>query len=150
MSIAKNRKSRQAGFYESAGKPAHSKKILLAFLIFLSSCSSKCGPWQYRQSVSYHPASELISYKRPIKIFSTPNEVEVVEWDGNQQVYINLLICPLDFPCESVILFSYIICDQTYEGKAILLEGGQRLLVRQEDAERMIEAWRAENEVVFF
>lgn len=125
------------------------KKGIFPFLIFLSSCSSKCGPWQFRQSVSCHPASELISYKRPIKIFSTPNEVEVVECNGNQQLYINLLLSSLEFPWESTIVFSYTIGDQSYKGKAILLEGGQRLLVRQDDADRMIEAWCNGDEVLF-
>lgn len=69
------------------------------------------------------------------------HQIEVIQWDGKQQVFLNLLICPIDAPPESIITLRYSIQGQNYQGKATILEGGQRLLIRDEDGERMIDAW---------
>ena len=83
----------------------------------------------------------MISYRPVCKDPLSGYDVEVIYFCGKQQVYINLLLCPLEAPPESSVSFDYAFMEDTYIGKALLLEGGQRLLVDQEDADRLIEGW---------
>jgi hypothetical protein len=118
-------------------------------LFVLSSCHNVSkDSWECRQSSSIAPPSTMISYRPACKDLLRAFETEVVYFCGEPQVYINLLLCPLEAPAESIVPFRYTINNDTYKGQSILLEGGQRLLVDQNDAERMIEAWCSEEEVV--
>lgn len=121
------------------------RAILLALcLIILSACSSSaaCRAWEIQTNITN------CSVFNSGRLFLAPEsdhshlEVEIVRSSSGLRLYINILFlralpCPED-PSFTKVEISFEGVEEPWVIYSYLLQGGQRLLVQQEDASRLI------------
>lgn len=114
--------------------------ILLTALYGCQSCDSL---WEYEESIAYCPTSNSARVIFPYTGASDGLELEIVRTPDGTRMYFNARYCPIESDDEWVkITYSFGNCEhkESVDSWAALLEGGQRILLFGQDADRITQA----------
>jgi len=115
--------------------------LAVIFLLFFSGCTPSSAPrWTYYEYPNhFHQFHTKISSYTPCGPCKGL-ELELVENDNEQRLYINLMILPVNPKGGKTVRFAYFIGQDEYQGFATAMVGGQRLLVQPGDRNTILEA----------
>ena len=114
--------------------------ILLTALYGCQSCDLL---WEYEETIAYCPLSNSARLIYPYTGPSDGLELEIVRTPDGTRMYFNARYCPIESDDEWVEItycFGNDQCTETVVTWAALLEGGQRVLLFEQDADRITQA----------
>ncbi len=104
-------------------------------LIFFQSCAFGAhSPWRLEVTETWCADYRSARVFIPQKTMG----IECVKGPSGMRMYLNLMICPV--ADEGKASFTYMINSAKYQGEAYVMEGGQRLLICEQDRVILTEA----------
>ncbi len=118
------------------------KRALVAlFLILFSACTEPCRQWNYDRIGASCPAYESSRMTLCGSSNAFPLRLVIVHTISGIRMYVDLL--GLEAPPDPTDPFKALItittAEETFDVSAFRFEGGQRLLLPSEDADRLID-----------
>jgi len=116
-------------------------KLLVVVFLFVFSGCYRSQSWKSETLTSVLPPYASQRYLLLPQGVIEDVEMELIQTDGCSSLFINILQCPIA-SADKAIEISLISNEDTYQTYGILLEGGQRIRLSEEDTAQIIDLLR--------